>query len=24
MRQFSAHLADTRVEMPLPNQVFEL
>jgi len=24
MRQFSAHLADTRVEMPVPNQVFEL
>ena len=24
MRQFSAHLADTRVEIPLPNQVFEL
>lgn len=24
MRQFSAHLHDTRVEMPLPNQVFEL
>lgn len=24
MRQFAAHLADTRVEMPGPNQVFEL
>ncbi len=24
MRQFSAHLADTRVEMPVANQVFEL
>ena len=24
MRQFAAHLADTRVEMPAPNQVFEL
>src|SRR5450631_4171396 len=24
MRQFAAHLADTRVEMPEPNQVFEL
>ena len=24
MRQFASHLADTRVEMPEPNQVFEL
>jgi metallo-beta-lactamase family protein len=24
MRQFAAHLSDTRVEMPEPNQVFEL
>jgi metallo-beta-lactamase family protein len=24
MRQFAAHLADTRVEMPEPPQVFEL
>jgi metallo-beta-lactamase family protein len=24
MRQFAAHLADTRIEMPGPNQVFEL
>jgi metallo-beta-lactamase family protein len=24
MRQFAAHLADTRIEMPEPNQVFEL
>jgi metallo-beta-lactamase family protein len=24
MRQFAAHLADTRVEMPAPNQIFEL
>jgi metallo-beta-lactamase family protein len=24
MRQFAAHLVDTRVEMPEPNQVFEL
>jgi metallo-beta-lactamase family protein len=24
MRQFAAHLTDTRVEMPGPNQAFEL